>query len=254
MDIDRRRLLPQRLFQLLFRTYTKKYDGAWWPCVATTRWPGKYAIHDILGEVSAVSSIQTVRSELASLARWQCLAFCAWCTERVTPIVHRLGQKDIASAWNCWLDAIWLEISRQTSSTLCIIEEIESRPEASFTDSHYPEYYVMRALGVLWYTQKAIKAVRPNENALNILEEMHSFAADFNFSITADRRIEVLKETSQMNDFECEIEARVLRQLTEASDTSIVVSGELRENARTASQAIYDLLPDYCDAHNWKYN
>src|SRR6266446_8749891 len=138
-----------------------------------------------------MDSFDELRSEISKLVKWQSVIFCASCSERVTPIIRALARAELVQLWDDWLNQAWDEAIEGQESSLALLASIEATPESQYTDSHHSEYYVMRAIGVLWYALTAIGAADPSECAKWVSQSMESFASDFDVVISEQRRKEI---------------------------------------------------------------
>src|SRR5262245_56017864 len=110
-----------------------------------------------------MDALDLLQQRLEKLQQGQLVLFSITCTQSITPIVQHLGSQELGNLWTTCLDLLWRVAGGEDSAkALELCSEIKARPEADCSDSHYREYYVMRAISVLDYTSETIQG----ENAI----------------------------------------------------------------------------------------
>jgi len=108
-------------------------------------------------------------------------AFAAGCAARLTPVFEafaRTGKGRYAD----WLAQLWTCIgSPDPSRSRGLEQRIMAAPEASVDDSNRPDYYAMRALGVLFYAVQVLTADDMAAAVLRCSRAAGSLLRDFDF-------------------------------------------------------------------------
>src|SRR5260370_4943164 len=127
-----------------------------------------------------------IADRIQSFTRKQAALFGATCAARVAPAFVAFASEPSADELDEWLQALWalIEVPDATAAR-DLSARIFGAPEADVDDSNRPEYYAMRALGVLAYAVQILTDDDIVKPALWCADSAVSLLRDFDYVLGA---------------------------------------------------------------------
>jgi hypothetical protein len=199
-----------------------------------------------------MDALGLLQQRLEDLQQGQLVLFCITCSQSISTIIQELGTQELGRLWAICIDASW-DVAGGEDSTraLNVYNQIKARPEADCSDSHYKEYYVMRAISMLDYTFGAIQGENAIQNSKWVSNGLYSFAADLDFAVPEASRIGVVNGSGFLKESQIEFQNDVLECLVHDSSGPVQLFAKLRNRAQEWGIILHKLLPAYCNAQGW---
>lgn len=146
---------------------------------------------------------------LKLLDRKQAALFAASCATRVSYVFISLAKETPPSEMTEWVDQLWSQLPTLSAERARVLEErVWSVPEANVDDSHLPEYWAMRALGVLHDALHVVFEEDLPEWTLSCSRSALALLSDMDFYLRPNEYLQSLEYAAQ---------EAVLAQLTDAN-------------------------------------
>ena len=167
----------------------------------------------------------------------------------MSPIINEWGSKEARIACRDVLDVL-TEGRHQIENASDMILRLESLPESSEDDSQTASYYVMRAVGVLYYCVGAIAAETPIEHTQSACFSLLDLARDVSFVCS-----EVSQNTRSSDVTEMYTSTLVSTiELLDASSLDSEGLSAVQNFARNLAKTFEDALPSVAQVHGWGRN
>ncbi len=190
---------------------------------------------------------QSLCSVIKQMQRWQCVAICAVCSEKVAPIIRSIG---LQQTWNLvkeCLDFVWAAIEHEPNieEAKCFGKALDLAPEWGCDDCYYLPHIVSWALDLLTQAINSIISHSPFEPASLSLDLILEIADRFdteleegknNFPKIVFPNLEKTEESSQEHLF----------MILTGNQPSNQLIRQLKEEANTVKKVIEERLPIYC--------
>jgi hypothetical protein len=203
-----------------------------------------------------------IKQELSKLERQQQMVYAAACTERVAPVVRRLGLLQTVQTFNLGLDTLWKICLKQTPQrdVVELKTAVEQLPEASEDDSHLLSYRVMHGLSILAYSLDVILSENPLQASIWVCGGMMNVMGGFDFirdnpegAIVMIRK-DTVQEEGRLEMLEIEAQKDSIALLTNVKELTSDVIETLQQSAQKNAQLIEIALFDIAPRIGWRIN
>jgi hypothetical protein len=127
-----------------------------------------------------VTGRTNLASRLVSFARPQIAAFAAACATRIAPVFESFA-RTYTGRYDEWVSQLWACIPPLDDKLHELERQVTSAPEANVDDSLRPDYYAMRALGVILHAIRVLLDEDAVQQATWCSEEAISILRDFDY-------------------------------------------------------------------------